>query len=129
MRTPLSYSEGGLAAMERLAVSQELHTNGSAGRTILLRYRRDEAWAALVSLLGLPADPSWADHILQIVEEKRRIEELDGIGCQHVLISAATEEMLEWIGHGLRSRKLAFQSSNNPIRWPRYSINSLIVTA
>jgi len=27
-----------------LAVSQELHTNGSAGRTILLRYRREEAW-------------------------------------------------------------------------------------
>ena len=37
-----------------LAVSQELHTNGSAGRTILLRYRREEAWAALVSFLGLP---------------------------------------------------------------------------
>ena len=40
-----------------LAVSQELHTNGSAGRTILLRYRREEAWATLVSFLGLPADP------------------------------------------------------------------------
>jgi len=35
-----------------LAVSQELHTNGSAGRTILLRYRREEAWATLVSFLG-----------------------------------------------------------------------------
>jgi hypothetical protein len=31
-----------------LAVSQELHTNGSAGRTILLRHRREEAWAAEV---------------------------------------------------------------------------------
>ena len=41
-----------------LAVSQELHTNGSAGRTILLRYRREEAWAALVNFLGLPADPA-----------------------------------------------------------------------
>jgi hypothetical protein len=112
-----------------LAVSQELHTNGSAGRTILLRYRREEAWAALVSFLGLPADPSWADLILQIVEEKRRIEELDGIGCQPVLISATTEEMLEWVGLGLRSRMLAFPSSNNPIRWPRYSIDSLIVPA
>ena len=40
-----------------LAVSQYLHTNGSAGRTILLRYRREEAWATLVSFLGLPADP------------------------------------------------------------------------
>ena len=29
-----------------LAVSQYLHTNGSAGQTILLRYRREEAWAS-----------------------------------------------------------------------------------
>ena len=112
-----------------LAVSQELHTNGSAGRTILLRYRREEAWATLVSFQGLPADPSWANHILQIVEEKRKIEELDGIGCQPVLISATTEEMLEWIGHGLCSEMLAFPCSNSPIRWPRYSIDSLIVPA
>ena len=109
-----------------LAVSQELHTNGSAGRTILLRYRREEVWATLVSFLGLPADPAWADHILGIVEGKKRIEEIDGIGCQPVLISATTEETLEWIGNGLRSQMLAFPGSNNPIRWPRYSIVSLI---
>ena len=112
-----------------LALSQELHTNGSAGRTILLRYRREEAWATLVNFLGLPADPSWADHILQIAEEKRRIEELDGIGCQPVLVSATTEEMLEWIGQGLRSQMLAFPDSNSSIHWPHYSIDSLIVPA
>jgi hypothetical protein len=77
----------------------------------------------------LPAGPAWADHILGIVEEKRRIGELDGIGCQPVLISATTEEMLEWIGHGLRSQILTFPGSNNPICWPRYSIDSLIVPA
>jgi hypothetical protein len=110
-----------------LAVSQYLHTNGTAGRTILLRYQREEAWATLVSFLGLPADPAWADHILGIVEGKKRIEEIDGIGCQPVLISATTEEVLEWIGDGLRSQTLAFPDSNNPIRWPRYSIDSLIV--
>ena len=59
-----------------LAASQQLYRNGSAGRTILLSYRREEAWAALVSFLGLPADPHVADPILQIVEERRRIEEL-----------------------------------------------------
>ena len=54
-----------------LAVSQELHTNGTVGRTLLLRYRREEAWATLVSFLGLPADPTWADHILGVVEQKK----------------------------------------------------------
>ena len=107
-----------------LAVSQELHTNGSTGRTILLRYRREEAWATLVSFLGLPADSPWAGHILGIVEGKRRIEEIDGIGCQPVLISATTEEMLEWIGDGLRSSKLSFPEKNGPITWPRFSLTA-----
>ena len=89
---------------------------------MLLRYEREGAWAALVSFLGLPADPTWADHILGIVEEKKRIEEIDGIGCQPVLISATTEEMLEWIGHGLRSRALAFPEGNGAVIWPRYSV-------
>jgi hypothetical protein len=30
----------------------------------------------LVNFLGLPADPTWADHILGIVEGKKRIEEI-----------------------------------------------------
>jgi len=111
-----------------LAVSQELHTNGSAGRTILLRYRREEAWATLVSFLGLPADPAWADHILEIVERKKRIEEIDGIGCQPVLITATTDEMLEWIGEGFVSRMLSLPGENGPIIWPRYTLVGLLST-
>ena len=130
VRIPTLYSRSWQSrlAFRRLGgASQHLHTNGSAGQTILLRYRREEAWATLVSFLGLPADPTWADHILGIVEGKKRIEQIDGIGCQPVLISATTEEVLDWIGDGLRSQTLAFPGSNNPIRWPRYSIDSLIV--
>lgn len=83
--------------------------------------------ATLVSFLGLPADPTWADHILGIIEGKKRIEEIDGIGCQPVLISATTDEMLEWIGDGLRSRILSFPDSNSPIRWLRNPIDALFV--
>jgi hypothetical protein len=110
-----------------LAVSQELHPNGNAGRTMFLRYRREEAWAALVNFLGLPADPAWADYILGVVEQKERMEEIDGIGCEPVLISATTEEMLEWIGQGLRSHVLAVPDTNSPIRWPRYAIHALLI--
>jgi hypothetical protein len=109
-----------------LAVSQELHTNGTAGRTLLLRYRREEAWATLASFLGLPADPAWADYVLAVVERKRRIEEIDGIGCAPVLVSATTEEMLEWIGEGLRTGELAFPSEAGPVAWPRPSIAELL---
>ena len=105
-----------------LAVSEELHTNGGVGRTILLRYQREEAWATLVSFLGLPGSPAWADHVLQVLEKEERIKELDGIGCEPVLVRATTEEMLAWIGEGLRSGKLSFPEENGPIAWPRYSL-------
>jgi hypothetical protein len=87
----------------------------------LRRYQRDQAWATLVSFLGLPAEPSWAEHVLGVVEAEERIKALDGIGCQPVLISATTEEVLEWIGDGLRSQGLSFPERNGPVRWPRYS--------
>ena len=103
-----------------------LHRAGTAGRTLLLRYRRDEAWAALVSLLGIPADPTWADHVMRIVEEKKRIEEIDGIGCEPVRILSTTEEMLEWIDEGLRSGSLKFPTAVGPIRWPLFSVTELL---
>ena len=104
-----------------VAVSEELYTNGGVGRTILLQYQRDQAWATLVSFLGLPADPSWAEHVLGVVEAEERFKVLDGIGCQPMLISATTEEVLEWIGDGLRSKALSFPVKNGPIIWPNRS--------
>ena len=105
-----------------LAVSQALHTNGGVGRTILLRYQRDVAWATLVSFLGLPGDPAWADHVLGRVEAEERITEIDGIGCHPVLISATTEEILEWMNEGLRKHNLIFPDANGPIQWPQFPL-------
>jgi hypothetical protein len=55
---------------------------------------------------------------------KKKIEEIDGIGCEPFQVSATTEEVLEWIGEGLRSQMLVFSDSNSPIRCPRYSIDA-----
>ena len=105
-----------------VAVSEDLYTNGGVGRTILLQYQRDQAWATLVSFLGLPADPSWAEHVLGVIEAQERIKALDGIGCQPVMISATNEEVLEWIGKGLGTKILSFPEKNGPIGWPRCSL-------
>ena len=102
-----------------VAVSEDLCANGSVGRTILLGYNREQAWATLVSFLGLPADPSWAESILSVLETQERISALDGIGCLPVQISATTEEVLGWIGNGLKSKTLSFPEKNGPITWPR----------
>jgi len=105
-----------------------LYANGGVGRTILLGYQRDQAWATLVSFLGLPAEPSWAEHVLGVVEAEERIKALDGIGCQPVLISATTEELLGWIGDGLRSQALTFPENNGPVYWPQLSLKELLCT-
>jgi len=110
-----------------VAISKELHTNGSAGKTILMRYVREEAWTILVSFLGLPAIPEWANSILGIVEAKGRIAEIDGIGCQPVMISATTEDLLDWIGQGLRSRALLLPDLQGPIVWPKCSLTEALI--
>jgi hypothetical protein len=110
-----------------VAVSEALYTNGGVGRTILLGYQRDQAWATLVSFLGLPAEPPWAEHVLGVIEAEERIRPIDGIGCQPVLISATTEEVLAWIGDGLRSRVLSFPERNGPIAWPRGSLTARLI--
>jgi hypothetical protein len=109
-----------------VGASQELHANGGVGRTILLRYQKEEAWATLVSFLGLPGEPAWADHVLGVLEKEERIKALDGIGCRPVLLSATTEELLDWIGSGLRSRTLNFPETNGPIAWPRFSLENVL---
>ncbi len=109
-----------------VAASQELHANGGVGRTILLRYQREEAWATLVSFLGLPGEPAWANHVLGVMEEQKRITNLDGIGCRPVLLSATTEELLGWIGDGLRSRTLNLPEKNGPIAWPCFSLGQVL---
>jgi hypothetical protein len=110
-----------------VAISQELHTNGNAGRTILMRYRREEAWAILVSFLGLPAVPEWADSVLQILERDDRIAEIDGIGCRPAVVHATTEEVLDWIGSHLQSQVLTFPDCRGTIRWPRYSVPEALI--
>lgn len=109
-----------------VGVSEELYTNGGVGRTILLRYQRDQAWATLVSFLGLPAASAWAEYVLGVVEREKRIKALDGIGCQPVLISATTEEVLDWIGDGLKAEALSFPEKNGPIAWPKCTMNPLL---
>ena len=109
-----------------VAASQELHANGGVGRTILLRYQREEAWATLVSFLGLPGEPTWADHVLGVMEKEERIKDLDGIGCRPVLVSATTEEVLGWIGEGLRNKELIFPHVNGPVSWRQFSLKEML---
>ena len=128
-----SYYKGSLIVPGRkqplrhlLAVSQPLHANGTAGRTFLLNYERTLAWSTLVSFLGLPAEPRWRDWILDWLERENKLQPLDGIGCQPIVITATREEMLSSIACGLQEGRLSFPEKNGPILWPGFRIQDAL---
>ncbi len=105
-----------------VAVSEQLHSNGSAGKTILFRYHSQEAWGWLSVFLGLPAVPEWAEHISKTLEAEGRVQPLDGIGCDPVLVTATADEVLEWISAALGTGEIGFPEDNGPIVWPKFGL-------
>lgn len=105
-----------------IALSEELRGLKSLSRTFALRPEPQEIWTNLVHRHGLPALPDWAEVMVRILEEHNRITPLDGIGCLPVMITARTEELLEWLEAGVRGGELPFPEKNGPTRWPRTSL-------
>jgi hypothetical protein len=88
------------AVQHLIAVSADLRANGSAGVTYLLHLdgeTKDLAWATLVSLLGIPADPRWGDTVLGGMRRDERIRRLDGIGCNPATILGTRQDMMDRI--------------------------------
>jgi hypothetical protein len=112
-----------------VAISQALHTNGAAGKTYLLNYDRTLAWAALVSFLGLPADPRWGDWIMDRLWRDKKIEELQGIGCEPVMVMATRDSLIVEISQGLRDGELGFPQTNGPILWPSFKVQDVLKPA
>jgi hypothetical protein len=112
-----------------IAVSAPLQGNGSAGQTFIMNYQRhtrDLTWATLVSLLGLPADPRWAEHVLEELQRHDKIKPLLGVGCDPIVIHATREELLEQIGRACATRSLPFPEKNGPVLWPRFTMRQAL---
>jgi hypothetical protein len=112
-----------------VAVSSLLHANGSAGRTFVVNdvpETQDTVWATLVSLLGIPADPRWAQHILHELRQDEKIIPIAGIGCFPSVVQATREEMLERIGRACASGDLPFPEKNGPIIWPTIGLRDYL---
>jgi len=100
-----------------IALSEELRGLKSLSRTYVLRPEPNEAWTALVHRFGLPGLPDWAGAMFRILKENGRITPVDSLGCSAVVISATSEELVEWTGKGVAKGDLPFPETNGPIRW------------
>jgi hypothetical protein len=105
------------AVRHMIALSEELRGLKSLSRTFVLRPEPNEVWAALVHRFGLPGLPDWAEVMVRALKEKARITPLDSIGCSAAVISATSEELLEWMGDGTAEGQISFPETNGPIGW------------
>jgi hypothetical protein len=110
-----------------LAVSQHVQGNGSAGTTYMLNFHRELVWNTLVSVLGIPAVPEWGTWILSILQQKKLIKRIEGLGCSPVRINVTRAQILKWVGRGVHSGKLAFPEQNGPILWPSFTMRAALM--
>jgi hypothetical protein len=87
------------------------------------------AWATVVSLLGLPADPQWGEVVLGGMRRDKLIRRLDGIGCNPAVVQGTREDLLKRISEARKAGLLTFSESNGPILWPRFQMRETLVSA
>lgn len=107
-----------------LAFSKDVASNGQLGQVYLLEDNPALIWAATTSFLGVPATPAWAVPGVEWLRRKEKIENLDGFNCSPIRISVQREELLEWVGRGVKRGRLHFPESNGPILWPDYTLDN-----
>jgi hypothetical protein len=115
------------AVRHMIALSEELRGLTSISRAIALSPDPRQIWTNLVHRHGLPALPDWAEAMKRVLVENRRLVPLDGIGCSPVMITASTEEILDWLKAGIERGELAFPKENGPISWPCTALREVLL--
>lgn len=108
-----------------VAFSQALTQNGMDGRVFLFNRRPDIAWATIISFLGLPATPDWAEKGMKWLEDSEKLSQLESYGCSASVVMVSRDELLRWIGDGIRSGELNFPQQSGPVIWPQYKLRDL----
>ncbi|HET6218053.1 MAG TPA: hypothetical protein VGF82_05180 [Terracidiphilus sp.] len=112
-----------------VAVSASLAANGTAGQTFILNLDQETmelAWATVVSLLGLPADPRWGNFVLDEMRQDKLIRRLDGIGCNPAVVIGMREDFMTRIGRARALGLLPLPEKNGPVVWPQYTIRDAL---
>jgi hypothetical protein len=109
-----------------LSFSKALIQNGMDGKVYLLDNDPALIWATVISFLGLPATPQWAEAGVRMLSQTGKIEQMTGFNCTPVAVNVAREELLAWIGQQVRDGSLQFPAESGPIQWPCYGVEHLV---
>jgi hypothetical protein len=109
-----------------LAFSRSIMQNGTEGKVYLLNQEPALVWSTIVSFLGLPAVPEWAEDAVKWLKSSGKVLEMEGYGCEPLAVVTTREEMLAWIGDGVRSKDLPFPEYDGPIFWPQFGLENIV---
>ena len=112
-----------------LAFSRRILQNGTEGSVYLLARDPGLVWATVVSFLGLPATPEWAQAGVKWLSDSGKLIEMEGYGCEPIVVKTTREEMLTCIGEGVRNKALPFPEYDGPIFWPQYGLKDIVSPA
>ena len=97
-----------------VVVSQSLRQNGIDGRTFLLNYSSDVAWALMSSMMGLPSRPEWGEWVIEQLDAQKRISPLIGFGCNPYQVCVTRDELLQILSTGVNEKHLTSRKPTAP---------------
>lgn len=109
-----------------LVSSRAILQNGTEGRVYMLNQEPGLVWGTIVSYLGLPAVPEWADAAIRWLRDSGKMVAMEGHQCSPFYVETSREEMLEWIGYNVKEKHLPFPEYDGPIFWPHYGMESIV---
>ena len=105
-----------LVALSKALTDSRPETSIELSRVILVDRDPTFVLFRLAGTFGLPALPEWASFVFSQLQRHRGIDSLIGLGCSPIAVNATKEEILNWIGKGLRQGALHIPDENN-IHW------------
>jgi hypothetical protein len=89
-----------------IALSAQVADEGDVGRIILSDDDPGFVLYRISQRLGLPVHPSWASWFWSVLQQKQRIQPLDGLGYRPIAVVGSKEEFLEWIGEAVKDKTI-----------------------
>ena len=104
-----------------VALSSQLADEADVGRIILCNDDADIVLYRIWQRLGLPVHPSWAKWFWSALQEKNRIQPLDGLAYRPIAVVGTKEEFLQWIAEAVREKAIEIPDVGGSIPWQSVS--------
>jgi hypothetical protein len=99
-----------------VALSAQMADDTDVGRIILSHGDPEFVLYRISQRLGLPVHPTWASWFWSALVRQSRIQPLDGLGYQPLVVAGTKHEFLEWIGTAVKEGAIEIPEGNS-VHW------------